>query len=64
MSSAQVFERDDGLFEVGLAEPLGPFEARSFAEAVAMANHRSLHKRKTPPEKPEASFGCDQHRNQ
>ncbi|MET3965428.1 hypothetical protein [Bradyrhizobium sp. S3.9.1] len=32
---AQVFQRDDGLFEVGLTEPLGPFETRAFAEAVA-----------------------------
>jgi len=33
--AAQVFERDDGLFKVGLAEPLGPFPTRQFAEAVA-----------------------------
>ena len=33
--SAQVFERDDGLYEVGMVEPLGPFETRQFAEAVA-----------------------------
>jgi hypothetical protein len=31
----QVFERDDGLFEIGLSDPSGPFESRRFAEAVA-----------------------------
>jgi hypothetical protein len=35
---AQVFQRDDGLFEVGLADPLGPFETRQFAEAVIFQN--------------------------
>jgi len=34
--TAEVFERDDGLFEVGLADPLGPFPTRQFAESVAL----------------------------
>jgi hypothetical protein len=30
-----IFQRDDGLFEIGLSDPRGPFESRRFAEAVA-----------------------------
>jgi hypothetical protein len=30
-----IFERDDGLFEIGLSDARGPFESRRFAEAVA-----------------------------
>ncbi|MEY9885273.1 hypothetical protein [Bradyrhizobium sp. CCBAU 43298] len=30
-----IIERDDGLYEVGLHQPIGPFETRQFALAVA-----------------------------
>jgi hypothetical protein len=55
MSPALIIQRDDGLFEVGLIEPLGPFETRAFAEAVASvtASHepRALgpHNEQRPP---------------
>ena len=39
-----VFQRDDGLFEIGL-DGAGPFESRGFAEAVASASD-------DPPDKP------------
>jgi hypothetical protein len=33
---AQVFQRDDGLYQIGLTDDApGPFESRMFAEAVA-----------------------------
>jgi hypothetical protein len=33
--SCEVIQRDDGLFEIGLSDPSGPFESRRFAESVA-----------------------------
>jgi hypothetical protein len=33
----QVVERDDGRFEIGLVDPVGPFETREFAMSVAHA---------------------------
>ncbi|MCK1753802.1 hypothetical protein IVA78_00825 [Bradyrhizobium sp. 137] len=35
MQPQPIVQRDDGLFEVDLIEPLGPFETRQFAESVA-----------------------------
>ena len=49
LDQQHVFERDDGRFEVGLVDPAGPFESRTFAEAVAQHRnfragvHRSEH---------------------
>ncbi|WP_271590735.1 hypothetical protein [Bradyrhizobium sp. CCBAU 53415] len=35
MPEAEIFQRDDGWYEVGLHQPIGPFETRQFAVAVA-----------------------------
>lgn len=35
MHHLPIVQRDDGLFEVDLVEPLGPFETRQFAECIA-----------------------------
>lgn len=35
MHHLPIVEREDGLLEIGLIEPLGPFVTRQFAEAVA-----------------------------
>jgi hypothetical protein len=36
---AQVFQRDDGLWSIGITDDApGPFESRAFAEAVALQN--------------------------
>ncbi|MCK1299728.1 hypothetical protein IVB33_07580 [Bradyrhizobium sp. 24] len=43
-----IVERDDGFFEIGLADPAGPFESRLFAEAaaIAIAQQRARHEHK------------------
>jgi hypothetical protein len=35
VSAFCIVERDDGLFEIGLFDPIGPFPSRRFAESVA-----------------------------
>jgi hypothetical protein len=38
-----IFERDDGMFQIGLADDApGPFESRSFAEAVRLSRTHYL----------------------
>ena len=46
--AAHVVQRDDGLFEEGMVDPLGPFETRKFAEAVAGESGDPPDKRRRP----------------
>ncbi|QOZ09538.1 hypothetical protein XH96_19870 [Bradyrhizobium sp. CCBAU 51765] len=32
---SEILQRDDGWYEVGLHQPIGPFETRQFAVAIA-----------------------------
>lgn len=41
MHPQPIVQRDDGRFEIGLIEALGPFETRQFAESVAHAVARA-----------------------